>query len=65
MPATMTIQGDPFIAPCALLALPTQCRRAEPQQDSFSTVELGSVVVAQGAVYCSNGLDRQGHEGVI
>jgi hypothetical protein len=61
----MTIQGDPFIAPCALLVLLAQYRRAGPQQDSFSTVELGSVVVAQGAAYCSNGLDRQGDESSI
>jgi hypothetical protein len=31
--------------------------RADPQQ--------GSVVVAQGAAYCPNGLDRQGHESGI
>jgi hypothetical protein len=30
-----------FIAPCRLLASAVQYRRAEPQQDSFSAVEVG------------------------
>jgi hypothetical protein len=39
--AFLTIQDDPFIAPCCLLASAVQYRRAEPQQDSFSAVEVG------------------------
>ena len=31
--ASLAIQEDPCIAPCSLLALTTQYRRAEPQQD--------------------------------
>jgi hypothetical protein len=38
--AFLTIQDDPFIAPCCLLALPVQHRRAELQQDSSSAVEV-------------------------
>jgi hypothetical protein len=31
----------------------------------FQPWKLGSVVVAQGAAYCRQGLDRQGHESGI
>jgi hypothetical protein len=31
--ALLTIQDDPFIVLCCLLASPVQYRRAEPQQD--------------------------------
>jgi hypothetical protein len=41
MPATMTIPDDPFVAPCALLTLPAQYQRAEPQQDSYPASEVG------------------------
>jgi len=39
--AFLTIQDDPFIASCCLLASPGHYRRAEPQQDSFSAAEVG------------------------
>ena len=39
--AFLTIQDDPYIAPCCLLALPVQYRRAEPKRDSFSPVKVG------------------------
>jgi hypothetical protein len=37
----LTIPVDPFIAFCCLLASPVLYRPAEPQQDSFSAVEVG------------------------
>ena len=37
----LTIQVDPVIAPCGLLAVPAHYRRAEPQQDLVLAVEVG------------------------
>jgi secondary thiamine-phosphate synthase enzyme len=39
--AFFTIQDDPFIVPCCLLASRVPYRRAEPKQDSFSAAEAG------------------------
>jgi hypothetical protein len=46
--AFLTIQDNPFAAPCCLLVLPVQCGRAEPQQDSFSAVEVGFISGCSG-----------------
>jgi hypothetical protein len=44
-----------------------QCNIGEQSRSRirFQSWKLGSVVVAQGAAYRSNGLDRQGHESGI
>ena len=71
--ALLTIQVDPFIAFCHLLALPVQYRRAEPQQGSFSAawVQLrtararpmalmASAVRGMRVVYDKEGIDPCG-----
>jgi hypothetical protein len=47
LPVTLTLQDDLFIAPCCLLALPTQYQQAEPQQDSL-LAEVGFSCACSG-----------------
>jgi hypothetical protein len=57
--AFLTIQDEPFIASCCLLAPSYTIDEQSPSGIRFQPYKLGTVAVAQGAAYRGNGLCSQ------